>query len=186
MNISEIITLKLRFLIVILVLVSTAGIFTVFAEDTFDDSINVARSNVISSQVDPSFWNERESLSIGKVETRILLPTSNTKNPALQPETLVIRPSGEKLTLDELALITKSQEMALILVNIPNYQAGDSVFKLTDKQQIKLSSVKYAATQKYYGRTDVASSWVTDFYNAAYGDDYQNLTRLLQELPAEV
>ncbi len=186
MNIFRTVTLKLRFFIVILILVSTVGILTVSAEDTFDDSITVARSNVMSSQVDPSFWNERESLSIGKVETRILLPTSNSQNPVLQQDSIVIKPSGEQLTLDELGVITRSQEVALILVNNPYYQAGESVFKLTDKQQIKLSSVKYAATREYYGRTDVASSWVTDFYNAAYSDDYQNLLRLLKELPAEV
>ena len=72
-----------------------------------------------------------------------------------------------------------------MLVNIPYYQAGENVFKLDDKQQVQLSSMKYVASKEYYGRTDVSSSWVTDFYNAAYSNDYANVTSLLGELPAE-
>jgi hypothetical protein len=185
MNISEIVTLNLRFFVITLFLLSITGVFTVLAEDTFDDSIYVGRSNVMSSRVDPSFWDERESLSIGKVEKPLVLPQSNPKTPTVQSGSQVFSPSGKKLTTEELAVITKSQEVALLLVNIPNYQAGDSVFKLDDDKQIRLSSMKYAVTQKYYGRTDISSSWVTDFYNAAYSDDYNNLSVLLEDLPAE-
>lgn len=175
---------KLKFLVLTLVIVSAAGVITVVAGDTFDDSIYVARSNVIQSQVDPSFWDERESLSISKVEKPLVLP-SHAKYPlpvCSSPE----NQSDVKLTPENHAVIGKAQEVALILVDSPYYQAGESVFKLDDTLQVQLSSVKYAATKEYYGRTDVSSSWVTDFYNAAYCEDYPNLLLLLEELPPEV
>ncbi len=57
---------------------------------------------------------------------------------------------------------------------------------LDDDQQVQLSSVKYAVTHTYYGRTDISSSWVTKFYTAAYSEDITNLTRLLEGLPQEI
>jgi hypothetical protein len=157
-----------------------------FASDTHNDSQYTSRSNVMESTVDPSFWDDRESLSIGKVEKHLVLPPSDPNNPSLQPGKSNVKQTGGSMTQDEQALITKAQEVALMLVNIPYYQAGEHVFKLDDKQHVQLSSMKYAASKEYYGRTDVSSSWVTDFYNAAYSDDYANVTSLLGELPAEV
>ena len=161
------------------------GTFTSNSGETYDDSQYVSRSNVMESTVDPSFWDERESLSISKPEKRLVLPPSDPNNPTLQPGSIVKQPSGS-LTEEEHTLISKAQEVALMLVNIPYYQAGEHVFKLDDKQHVQLSSVKYAASKEYYGRTDVSSSWVTDFYNAAYSNDYTNVTSLLDELPAEI
>jgi len=155
-------------------------------DQSYDDSLYTSRSNVMGSTVDPSFWDDRKPLSIGKVEKRLVLPASNPNNPSLQSGSQNLNPSSKNLTAKELALVNKAQEAALMLVNVPYYQAGESVFKLDDKQHVQLSSVKYAATREYYGRTDVSSSWVTDFYDAAYSDDYNNLTALLKELPAEV
>lgn len=176
---------RIFILIVALLLLSLAVIVSVIADDdTFDNSIYVARSNVVQSQVDPSFWDERESLSITKVKKPLVLPT-NMKYPlpvCSSPGNLF----DAKLTPKNHAVTGKAQEVALILVNSPYYQAGESVFKLDDKTQVQLSSVKYAATREYYGRTDISSSWVTDFYNAAYCEDYPNLTLLLEELPPEV
>ncbi|PKL60915.1 MAG: hypothetical protein CVV33_00190 [Methanomicrobiales archaeon HGW-Methanomicrobiales-4] len=169
---------------VTLILLST-GIVTVVADDTLDNGPYVIRSNVMGSTVDPSFWDERESLSIEKVQKPLLLPTGKPNNIPIVCS-YVRNSSDADLTAGDLAVIANAQEMALILVNNPYYQAGDSVFKLDDKLQVQLSSVKYAATREYYGRTDVSSSWVTDFYNAAYCEDFPNLTLLLEELPAEV
>ena len=142
------------------------------------------RSNVMESTVDPSFWDDWGSLEIGKVEKRLVLPSSNPKTPIVSDD--IKKPSGEKFTPEELTILTKAQEVAQILISSPYYQAGEAVFKLNDNEHVKLSSVKYAATQKYYGRTDISSVWVTEFYNAAYDNDYSNLTVLLDELPPEV
>jgi len=161
------------------------GTFTSNSGETYDDSLYVSRSNVMESTVDPSFWDERESLSIGKPEKKLVLPPSDPNSPTIQPGSVVKQPTGS-LTQEEHALISKAQEVALMLVNIPYYQAGEHVFKLDDKQHVQLSSIKYAASKEYYGRTDISSSWVTDFYNAAYSDDYANVTSLLGELPAEI
>lgn len=162
----------------------SAGIVAVVVGEPLDNGPYVSRSNVMESLVDPSFWDDRESLSIEKVQKPLLLPTGKPKN-ILTVCSHIGNPSDAELTAGDLAVIRKSQEVALILVNSPYYRAGESVFKLDDKSQIQLSSVKYAATQEYYGRTDVSSSWVTDFYNAAYCKDFTNLTVLLKELPAE-
>jgi len=162
------------------------GTFSSDSVDTFDDSLYVSRSNVMESTVDPSFWDERESLSIGKPEKRLVLPPSDPNYPTLQPGSVSKNPSAGTLTQDEMGLISKAQEVALMLVNIPYYQVGEHIFKLDDKQHVQLSSMKYAASKEYYGRTDISSSWITDFYNAAYSDDYANVTSLLDELPAEV
>ncbi|PWR72117.1 hypothetical protein [Methanospirillum lacunae] len=184
--------ISILFLFVLVGIVSVAaddpfsGTFTSGSSDTYDDSLYTSRSNVMESTVDPSFWDERKSLSIGKVEKRLVLPPSDPNNPTIQPVTSSKKQTGAELTQDEQNLITKAQEVALMLVNIPYYQAGENVFKLGDKQQVQLSSMKYAASKEYYGRTDISSSWVTDFYNAAYSDDYANVTSLLGELPAEV
>lgn len=184
--------ISILFLFVLVGIVSVAadgpfsGTFTSDSSDSYNDSLYTSRSNVMESTVDPSFWDERESLSIGKVEKRLVLPPSDPNNPTVQPVKSSIKQTGGDLTQDEQALITKAQEVALMLVNIPYYQAGEHVFKLDDKQQVQLSSMKYAASKEYYGRTDISSSWVTDFYNAAYSDDYANVTSLLGELPAEV
>lgn len=184
--------ISILFLFVLVGIVSVAaddpfsGTFASGSSDTYDDSLYTSRSNVMESTVDPSFWDERKSLSIGKVEKRLVLPPSDPNNPTVQPVTLSKKQTGADMTQDEQALITKAQEVALMLVNIPYYQAGENVFKLDDKQQVQLSSMKYTASKEYYGRTDISSSWVTDFYNAAYSDDYANVTSLLGELPAEV
>lgn len=183
--------ISILFLFVLVGIVSVAaddpfsGTFASDSSDSYDDSLYTSRSNVMESTVDPSFWDERESLSIGKVEKRLVLPPSDPNNPTIQPVTSSKKQTGGDLPQDEQALITKAQEVALMLVNIPYYQAGENVFKLDDKQQVQLSSMKYVASKEYYGRTDVSSSWVTDFYNAAYSNDYANVTSLLGELPAE-
>lgn len=180
------ITHKLQIFAFTLFLLALTGVITAVTADdeTFDDSRYVARSNVVASQVDPSFWEERESLSIDKVQ-KPLVPPSGKPNSITPSSSHGSNIKGADLTAEELTVIGKAQDMALILINNPYYQAGESVFKLDDKTQVQLSSVKYAATKEYYGRTDVSSSWVTDFYNAAYGEDYSNLTLLLEELPAE-
>jgi hypothetical protein len=173
---------KVHFFAFVMVCFFSAVITPVFAGDTFDDSIYVARSNVVASQVDPSFWDERESLTIEKVKKPLQLPTGTKYFIPECPDT-----SGTSdLTAQELAIIGKSQEVALMLINIPDYLSGVPVFKLDDKQQVQLSSAKYAATNEYYGRTDISSSWITGFYQAAYCNDFGNLTRLLDELPPEV
>lgn len=170
-----------------LVFLLFAGVPGAYADDdTFDDSIYVGRSNVVSSMVDPSFWEEREPLTIAKLDKPLTLPGRNTK-----PVAPDVCPQGSNLddrvlSVQELAIMADAQDMALVLVNNPYYQAGDKVFKLDDKTQVLVSSVKYAATGEYYGRTDLSSAWVTEFYNAAYCDDSVNVTALLEELPAEV
>ena len=180
---NEKITQKLQIFAFILIALSSVSIIVAADDDPFD-SIYVARSNVVQSQVDPSFWDERESLSISKVEKPLVLPSQNKFPPPVCSNSG--NPSDVDVTAHDYAVISKAQEMALILVNNPNYQAGNPVFKMDDKTQILLSSLKYAATKEYYGRTDISSSWVTEFYNAAYCEDYPNLTLLLEELPAEV
>lgn len=170
------------FFLILLVTTAALLVCTGAAEDTFDDSIHVARSNVVQSQVDPSFWEEREPLTISKLQKPLTLPTGQVK------PTAIIYPSGSKPADSgaERAVLAQAQDVALILVNNPSYQAGVQVFKLDDKTQVKLSSLKYAATSQYYGRTDIASSWVTECYNAAYSGDYETLRILLVELPPEL
>ena len=166
-------------------LLLSAGIVAIAVGEPLDTGPYVSRSNVVGSTVDPSFWEDREPLTIEKLQKPLLLPAGKPKNiPVVCSH--VSSPADADLTAGDLAVIAKAQEMALVLVNSPYYQAGDLVFKLDDKSQVQLSSVKYAATREYYGRTDVASSWVTEFYNAAYCEDFTNLTLLLEELPAEV
>jgi hypothetical protein len=186
MNNNELFTQKLIFLTVIAVsFLLSVGIATIVAGEPLDNGPYVTRSNVMGSTVDPSFWDDREPLSIEKVQKPLLLPAGKPKNIPMVCSH-VRNSSDAELTAENQVVIGKAQKVALILVSSPYYQAGDSVFKLGDKLQVQLSSVKYAATREYYGRTDVSSSWVTDFYNAAYCGDFANLTLLLEELPPEV
>ena len=177
---------KLMLLLVTLMFLSSGVYITVVAGEPMDNGPYVSRSNVMSSTVDPSFWDDPKPLIIKPVSH--FLDFQTVKWPKIsRPVTyqVIISPQAAS-TGDFGSIISKSQEIALILVNNPNYQAGYSGFRLDDSQQVKLSSVKYAATHTYYGRTDISSSWVTKFYTAAYSEDITNLTMLLDGLPQEI
>lgn len=173
-------------LVVILMFLSSVGIVPVVAGEPLDNGPYVSRSNVMTSTVDSSFWDDPEPLIIKPVSH--LFDFQTAKWPKIsRPVTyqIIISPQAAS-TGDFGSIISKSQEIALILVNNPYYQAGYSAFMLDDNQQVQLSSLKYEITRTYYGRTDLSSSWVTKFYTAAYSEDIPNLTRLLEDLPQEI
>lgn len=182
MSILHIPPFRRLFFLFLILTAMTLLVSTGAAEDTFDGSIHVGRSNVVQSQVDPSFWEEREPLTIAKLQKPLTLPTGQVK------PTAIIYPSGSRPADagTSRSVLAQAQDVALILVNNPSYQAGVPVFKLDDKTQVQLSSLKFAATRQYYGRTDIASSWVTECYNAAYSGDSETLLKLLEELPPEL
>ena len=172
-------------LVVALMFLSAVFIVPIVAGEALDNGIYISRSNVMSSNVEPSFWDDPEPLTIKQVNHGAdfsVVKWGKISHPVSSH--IIISPQSQS-TEDYGSIILKSQELAMILVNNPYYQAGYSGFMLDDNQQVKLSSVKYALTNRYYGRTDISSSWVTKFYNAAYNDDYQNLTVLLDGLQGE-
>ena len=121
-------------MIIALVFLLFAGVPGAYADDdTFDDSIHVARSNVVSSMVDPSFWEDREPLTIAKLDKPLTLPGRNTRPVAPDVCPPASNTNDSVLSVQELAILADAQDMALVLVNNPYYQAGDKIFKLDDK-----------------------------------------------------
>jgi hypothetical protein len=165
---------KSQFLVLVfLIIFSSAGIGAGVAGQPLDNGPYVSRSNVMEPTVDSSFWGDREPM-LG--EPGMIVPPQDISVRLAQKPGL---PTGNQgSSTDYLGLAIK-------LVNHPLYQEGRSSFFLDDNMLIQLSSMKFAATKEYYARTDIQSSWVTDFYTAANASDYDNVTLLLAELQPE-